>query len=222
MRRTPFSLGALLAPAVLAGCAGGLKYKVDDGALDAVPSGDRQTVFVAQNEVEVARSEQRNAAKLLEAFDLERDVARKEKTQAELAAEKASAEQEAAVRSRSENNANAARHNKEVADLGVKAAELKLDWLSGKLDWLKAVRTAAEAHQAAAEAKVELEKAKVAQEKGIKAGDDFAVSNYEGQWKDRNEDWESAKKAAASEENRAKEREKKWQDLVSQQSKMKG
>jgi hypothetical protein len=106
--------------------------------------------------------------------------------------------------------------------VGAKAADQKLEWLDQKGDWLKAVRKAADAHKAAAEAKVEWEKAKVAQQKNIKMDGDFSVSNYEGQWKDRNSDWESAKKNAASQESKTKDREKKWQDLVAQQNKMKG
>jgi hypothetical protein len=205
----------------LSGCGGGLKYKLDDGTLDTVPAGERGAVFTAQNDVEVARSEQRNAEKQLELFEHDRDIAKKEKEQAELEVEKAVAEQEAAVQSRDENRANAARHNKEVADVGVKVAELKLDWLSQKRDWLKAVKRAAEAHTVAAEAKVELEKAKLAEQKKIKPDGEFAVGNYESQWKKNNQNWEDAKSYASTQESKAKDREKKYQDLVSQQGKMK-
>src|SRR5258706_11895429 len=88
---------------VVAGCGGGMKYKVDDGALDSVSAGERQGVFNAQNEVEVARSEQRNADKQLELFQHDRDIAGKEKQQAQLEVEKAGAEVEASVQSRDEN-----------------------------------------------------------------------------------------------------------------------
>ena len=53
------------------------------------------------------------------------------------------AELEASVQSRDENRNNAARHNKEAAELGTKAADVKLEWLEQKEDWLKAVRKAA-------------------------------------------------------------------------------
>jgi hypothetical protein len=210
----------LVIPAGFGGCGGGLKYKLDDGTLDTVPAGERGAVFTAQNDVEVARSEQRTADKQLELFEHDRDIAKKEKEQAELEVEKANSESEAAVQARDENRANAAHHAKEVAEVGVKAADLKLEWLSQKRDWLKAVKRAAEAHTAAAEAKVEFEKAKLAEQKKIKADGDFAVTNYESQWKSRNQAWEDAKGYAATQENKAKDREKKYQDLVAQQSKM--
>ena len=205
----------------LAACGGGLKYKLDEGTLDTVPAGERQAVFTAQNDVEVARSEARNADKQLELFEHDRDIAKKEKEQAELEVEKAVAEGEAAVQARDENRSNAAHHSKEVAEMGVKAADLKLEWLSQKRDWLKALKRAAEAHRTAAEAKVELEKAKLADQKKIKPDGDFAVANYETQWKRSNQEWEDAKSYAASQENKAKDREKKYQDLVAQHGKMK-
>ena len=212
---------ALVAALAAAGCGGGLKYKLDEGTLDTVPAGERQSVFTAQNDVEVARSEQRNADKQLELFEHERDIAKKEKEQAQLEVEKAVAESEAAVQARDENRANAAAHARVVAEVGVKAADMKLDWLSQKRDWLKAVKRAAEAHERAAEAKVELEKAKLAEQKKIKPDGDFSVANYETQWKRSNQDWEDAKTYAASQETKTKDREKKYQDIVAQQGKMK-
>jgi hypothetical protein len=136
--------------------------------------------------------------------------------------EKANAAQESAIQQRNENLSAAAHHNRDAADLGVKVAEQKLEWLDDKKDWLKAARDAAEAHVAAAQAKVEFEKAKLAQQKGIKPDGDFSVGNYEDQWKDRDGDWQSAKKKASSAEKDAKSSEKKWQDLAAQHQKMKG
>ncbi len=204
------------------GCGGGLKYKVDDTALDAVPAGERQDVFAAQNEVEIARSEQRTAKSQMDQLDRDLDVAKNEKKQADLEVEKAATEQESANASHDENLANSSKHGKEVADLGVKVSTAKLDWLDQKGDWLKAASKAAEAHQEAAQAKVELEKAKLAKQKGIKPGSDFSVDNYQDQWKDKNDDWQSAKKKADSEEKDTKEREEKWKDISTQQAKMKG
>jgi hypothetical protein len=204
-----------------AGCGGGLKYRVDDSAMDAIPAGERQAVFAAQNELEIAKSEARTAATQLDAVDRDTGIAKTEKQQAELEIEKSTAEQEGANQSRDENRAAAAKHAKDAAELGVKAAEAKLSWLDEKKDWLKAAKAAADAHVGAAQAKVELEKAKVAQQKGIKPDSDFSVGNYQDQYNDQNDDWQSAKKKAASEEKDAKEAEKKWQDLTAQVQKMK-
>ena len=56
MKIRPNTRTLLVIAALVAGCGGGLKYKVDDGAMDNVPPGERQTVFQAQNELEVAKS----------------------------------------------------------------------------------------------------------------------------------------------------------------------
>jgi hypothetical protein len=203
-------------------CGGGLSYKVDDATLDAVPSSERQAVFDARRDVEIAQGEKRTAANLLDSLERDRDIADKEKQQAQLEIEKTNAELEAAVQAKDENRHGAASHGKEVAALGMKAAEAKLDWLSQKKDWLKSTRTAAEAHLAAAEARVEFEKAKVAKQKGLKPSDDFDPGKFESQWKDKSSDWESAKKDAESEEKSTKKMQEKWQDLVSQHSKSQG
>ena len=203
-------------------CGGGLSYKVDEAALDNVPSGDRQAVFDARRDVEIAQGDRRTADSQLDSLERDREIADKEKQQAQLEIEKTASDVEAAVQSHDENRHSAARHAKDVADLGMKAAEAKLDWLAEKKTWLKATRTAAEAHIAAAEAKVELEKAKVAKQKGIKPSDDFDVSKFESQWKDKSSDWESAKKDAESEQKSTKKMEDKWQDLVKQHDKSKG
>src|SRR6185436_20933966 len=150
----------------LAACgSSGLKYKVDDGAMDSVPSGERQAVFTAQNELEIAKSETRTAQSQLDALERDRDIAKTEREQAKLEVEKAAAEVEAAVAQRNENLAAKAKHNKDAADVGVKVAELKLEWIDEKETWLKATRTAGDKHAVAAQAKVELEKARVAQKK---------------------------------------------------------
>jgi uncharacterized protein (DUF3084 family) len=120
---------ALLALLGIAGCGGSLKYTVDDSALDALPSGDKSGVFAAQNEVEVARSEQRTAKTQMEELDRTRAVAKNEKDQAALEVEKAGTEQESANAAHDENRANASRHGKEIADMGVKVADSKLEWL---------------------------------------------------------------------------------------------
>jgi hypothetical protein len=211
----------LVAVAVAVGCGGGLKYKVDDAALDNVPGGERQAVFQAQSEVEMSRSEIRTAQSQLDALERDVDVAKAEKQQAELEVEKAATEEQSAIASRDENRHNAARHGKEVAALGVRVVEAKMDWLDQKASSIKAARTAAEAHQAASLAKVELEKAKVAKAKGIKPSDDFNPADYESQWKDKHDDWQSAKKDAESADKKTKEREEKWKKMVDDHAKMK-
>ena len=123
MNRTFYLAVFVLVGAAATGCSSGLKYKVDDAALDSVGSGEKQGVFNAKNDIEIARSEIRNADSKLEALDRDRDVAKNEKKQAELEIDKAATEEESAVAARDENRHNAAKHGKEVAAFGVKVAD---------------------------------------------------------------------------------------------------
>ena len=50
---------ALCVAASAVGCSSGMKYKVDDSALDNVSAGEKKDVFAAKNEIEVANSELR-------------------------------------------------------------------------------------------------------------------------------------------------------------------
>ena len=136
MRKSLWLVLCAWAAAAGAGCSSGLKYKVDDAALDNASPGEKQAIFNAKNEVEIARSEIRNADAKLEAVDRDRDVAKTEKKQAELEIEKAATEEESAVAARDENRHAAAKHGKDVAAFGVKVAEAKLEWLDQKEDAL--------------------------------------------------------------------------------------
>jgi len=222
--RRHLSLVVAVASGTLLGaaCSSGLSYKVDDSAMDNVPSGERTAVFDARRDVEIAQGEQRTALSQLDAVDRERDIADKERQQAQLEVEKANAEVEAAIQAKDGNRHEAAMHGRDVAELGIKVAEAKLDWIVQKKTWYKANRNAADAHLAAAEAKVELEKARVAKSRGIKTTDDIDVGKFESQWKSRNSDWQSAKRDTDSEQKSAQKLEATWKDLVSQHSKAQG
>ena len=171
---------------------------------------------------EIAQGERRTAETQLEGLVHDRDIADKEKQQAQLEVEKANSEFEASVQAHDQNRNAAASHGKDVADLGLKMADAKLDWIVQKKAWYKANRSAADAHVAAAEAKVELEKARVAKTKGIKTADEVDVGKFESQWKDRSSDWQSAKEDAESEQKSTQKLEEKWKDLVGQHSKSQG
>jgi hypothetical protein len=222
MSLLPTLAGAAWAIASLPACGGGLKYTVDDRALDPVPINERASVASAHQDEQNAAAEQRAAEALLAGLARDTDQARKEKEQAQLETEKAVAEQEGAKVAHDENQANAAAHNKDVADLGVKVAEAHLDWLDGKRDWCKQSRRTADAHLMAAQAKVELEKARVAQRKGIQPSPGFQLSDYEAQWRDQDAKWQSEKKDAAADEKHAKKREDAWKDLSAQLRKLRG
>src|ERR1043166_8876546 len=73
----------IVAGAVGIGCSSGMKYKVDDAALDNVSASEKKGVFDAKNEQEVANSELRTAQSRLDALERDRDVAKNEKKQAD-------------------------------------------------------------------------------------------------------------------------------------------
>ena len=101
--KTALWLALCVAGTAAAGCSSGMKYKVDDSALDNVSAGEKKDVFAAKNEIEVANSELRTAQSQLDALERDRDIAKNEKKQAELEVEKAATEEESAVASRDEN-----------------------------------------------------------------------------------------------------------------------
>ena len=129
MKKTFWLVLCLSVGAAASGCSSGLKYTVDDAALDNVSAGEKKGVFDAKTEIEVANSELRTAQSRLDALERDLDVAKNEKKQADLEVEKAATEEESAVASHDENRHNKAKQGKEVAGLQVKVAEAKLEWL---------------------------------------------------------------------------------------------
>ncbi len=204
------------------GCGGGLKYRIEDSAMDNVPAGDRQALSAARQDYEKSQGEKKLLEHQRDPLDHDHDLCEKERQQIQLDVDRAVAEQETAVKTRDETRSNAAERAKEIADVAMKTAEAKLDWLGQKSDWLKAALRAADARIDAAAAKVELEKARVAKQKGIKTREDQSVGSFETQWEDKTSDFQSARDAAAEEEKKAKDLEQKWQNLRTQHGKLKG
>jgi chromosome segregation ATPase len=223
MRKHTFRLVLLAAVAVAGfGCGGGLKYRIEDSAMDNVPAGDRQALSAARQDYEKAQGEKKLLERQRDPLDHDHDLAEKERQQLQLDIDRAIAEQETAVKTRDETRSNAAERAKEVADVAMKTAEAKLDWLGQKSDWLKVALRAADARIDAAAAKVELEKARVAKQKGIKTREDQSVGSFESQWEDKTTDFQSARDQAAEEDKKAKDLEQKWQNLRTQHDKLKG
>jgi hypothetical protein len=215
-------LPALVAACLGAACGGGLKYKVEDAAMDHVAPSERISLSIARRELEEAQAEKADWDKKLDAVHQESAAAEKERQQIQLELERAIADQELAVKTRDETRSNAADRAKEIADLGVKTADAKLDWLEQKRDWTKAARRAAEARAGAAAAKVEMEKARVAKQKKVKTREEVDVGKFEGQWENAASDFQSAREEAADEEKKTKDLEQRWQNLRIQHEKLKG
>jgi outer membrane protein TolC len=172
-----------LLPVVLVaavGCGGGgAKYHVRDESLAAASVQEKQGVLAAQQEKEVARTEQQKAEADLRNIENELSIAENDYKSAKLQLDTAKLNVKTAETSGDVNRKNQATHDLRVQELGVKAADTKVDWLSKKRKWIKAQRDAAEEHYAAADARLELEKAKLAQQKGIKPSEDFNLMNFE-------------------------------------------
>jgi hypothetical protein len=164
---------------MLAACSSGPKYKISDDTLAQVPLAEKQGVMASQNEQVQAKEELRKARADLNAVDHEEDIANNDYKTAKLSLDTAELNKKSAEQSGDVNRKNTASRDIHVAELGVKAADARRDWLSKKHKWLKRILDAAEDHMAAADAKYELEKAKVASSKGIKPSDDFNVMNFE-------------------------------------------
>jgi hypothetical protein len=177
MHRTALAITVV----ALMGCGGGAKYHVNDDSLATASTQEKQGIFVAQSERDVAKSEQQKAEADLRNADNEVGIAENDYKAAKLQLETAKLTQKSAEQASDVNRKNAANRDMRVAELGVKAADARVDWLNKKRKWIKAQREAAEEHYAAAEARVELEKAKLAATKGIKPSEDFNPSNFEAE-----------------------------------------
>jgi hypothetical protein len=162
------------------GCGGGgAKYHVDDKSLAEASVQEKQGVLAAEQEKQLAKTEQEKADADLRIVERDVDIAENDKKTAKLQLDSAKLTAKSAEAAGDMNRKNQAAHDIRVAELGVKAAEAKVDWLEKKRKWVKAQRDAAEDHWAAADSRYELEKAKLAQQKGIKPSDDFNVANFE-------------------------------------------
>jgi hypothetical protein len=169
----------ILVALLLAGCSSGPKYKIDDNTLAQVPLAEKQGIMASQNEQIQAKEELRKAKADLDQVDREEDIADNELKSAKLSLDTAEMNKKAAEQSGDMNRKSSADRDIHVAELGVKAAKAKAEWLSKKHKWMKQIYEAAQDHQSSADAKYELEKAKVASSKGIKPSSDFNVMNFE-------------------------------------------
>jgi hypothetical protein len=165
---------------VFAGCGvGGAKYHVKDDSLAAVSVQEKQGIFAAQSERDVAKAELQKANADLKQIENDEDIAANDYKTAKLGLNTTKLNQKSAEQAGDVNRKNAAARDSRIAQLGVKSADARVDWLRKKRKWIKAQRDAAAEHFAAADARCELEKAKLAQAKNIKPTEDFNINNFE-------------------------------------------
>ena len=187
------AVSLLLSFVGLLGCGSGPKYKVDDATLAQIPLAEKQGVMSAQSDQNQAREELRKASADYDQVDRDLDIASNEYKAAKLSLDTAKLNAKSAEQSGDLNRKNTAERDVHVAEMGVKAADAKVDWLSKKRKLHKREREAAEAHVAAADSKVELEKAKIAEQKGIKPTADFSVMNFETESLDKSKRYSEAR-----------------------------
>src|SRR3954471_13209209 len=128
---------------VVAGCGGGgAKYHVDDNSLATASVQEKQGILAAQQEKEVAKTEEQKAEADLKNIDNELSVAENDYKTAKLQLDTAKLQAKTAEQSGDFNRKNQAVHDVRVAELGVKSADTKVDWLNKKRKWFKAQRDA--------------------------------------------------------------------------------
>ena len=150
-------------------------------------------VINAQSEQNQAREELRTATAMVDQTDRDLDIAENELKTQKLALDTAKLNLKSAQQAGDVNRKNQAERDVNVAEMGVKAADAKCDWLSKKKKMHKRERDAAEAHVSAADSHVELEKAKLAESKGIKPTQDFSIMNFESESMDKSKKYSEAK-----------------------------
>lgn len=179
------------------GCGGGAaKYHVDDKALGDATVEERQGILAAQQAKEVARIEEQRTDSDLRNVERDLDIAENDKKTARLQRDNAKLMAKSAVTAGDLKRKDEAAHTMRVAELGVKAAEAKVDWLEKKRKWVKAQREAAEDHFAEADSRYELEKAKLVQKKGVQPTSSFNLFNFESDNLKKQQTYSSAKMEA--------------------------
>ena len=167
----------LLAAAVAAAAARSITSTTTRSPRSSVQ--EKQGILAAQQEKEVAKTEQQKAEADLKNIDNELSVAENDYKAAKLQLDTAKLNVKSGRAVGRRHPQGQSTHDVKIAELGVKASDAKVDWLNKKRKWIKAQRDAADDHFAAADSRLELEKAKLAQQKGIKPSDDFNVMNFE-------------------------------------------
>ena len=204
MKGLPFVL-------LLAGCSSSPKYTVEDSSIAAVSMQEKQGVLAAQNDVNTAKAELESAKAQLRNCETELDVAENEYKSSKLQMDTAKLNQKSAELSGDMNKKNAANRDMHVAELGVKASDAKVEFLSKKKKWFKETEEAAELHVEAAQARYELEKAKLAQAKGIKPDEKFDVMNFETENMNKQQKWNEQRMEADKLKADVDARERQWQ-----------
>jgi hypothetical protein len=211
-----------LAVLLAAACSSGPKYTIDDSVLAQIPLAEKQMIMAAQQEQNYAKEEMRKAEADYKQADRELDIADNEYKSSKLQVDSAELQKKSADASGDMNKKAQADRDLHVANLGKKAADAKVDFLSKKRKWMKANMNAAEIHVQSADAKYELEKARLAASKGIKPKDDFNVMAFETESLEKNKKYSEEKLDADKMKADVDDLERKWQAVNNEYNSARG
>jgi hypothetical protein len=184
----------LIALVFAVGCGGGgAKYHVDDASLASLSMQEKQGIFAAQNEKNQAQAEMQQFQANYKNADHDVDVADNDYKSAKLQLDSAKLNLKSAEQASDVNRKQSAQREVQVAELGVKAADAKVDWLKKKRKWYDLSADAAEKHVAACDSRAELEKAKLAQQKGIRPDEKFDPMLFEQDYQEKSRKYNDAK-----------------------------
>ncbi len=221
MRTTTKTLLAASAVAwALAACGGSssnapepLDYEFDDRHIARVSTADKRAVLDAQSDYAAAVMERANAETQLEDVETTLRVAKNEREQAALQASSAQSEMEAADRSSDQNRIEQATINLDAAELALRAAEARVEYVERHQEALEAYYIFRAESAYAQQARYEYAKARVAEAHGIRPeGFDYAA--YEEQARTRARLAKEAESAARSARRQAEDMRDNWENLV--------
>jgi hypothetical protein len=202
--------------ALLASCGGGapstggkLRHTLDETHIASVPVEEKTQILEAKNALERARMEQDTHEAQLKDVKTKVDIAKNEEKQAKLALDSAKKEKSEADKSADRTRINNADRQLRTAELGEKAAHLKVEFLRAKKSWLEKAVFTGKVAVYAKEARWELEKAKVASSRNIRPSG-FNLADFDKQNRERADKYAGSKKDADGKKNEAEKKRQEW------------
>ncbi|HUS65976.1 MAG TPA: hypothetical protein VMZ28_15595 [Kofleriaceae bacterium] len=206
---------AALAAAV--GCGGAaepgpqpLRHHLEDKHVAQVDMAEKQEMLAAQSAYNKAKAEKMKAEADFEDVKTKLELAKNEKKQAAISKDSASTKKESANDSGDNTRINAAMRDDRVAELGMRAAEQRVDTLEAKKSWLEKLIRYTDENTYAAEAKYELAKAKLARNHNI-SPPGFAMQAFADQYDERSKRAQKAKLISDQKRQKWQEEEKDYQ-----------
>lgn len=187
-----------------------LRHHLEEEHVAKIDMAEKQEMLKAQSDYNKAKAEKMKAEADHADVVTKLELARNEKKQAEISKDSASTKKEAANDSKDNTRINAAMRDDRVAELGLRAADQRVDTLEAKKSWLEKLIRYADENTYATEAKYELAKAKLARNHNI-APPGFALQAYVDQYEERSKRAQKAKLIADKQREKWQSEEKDYQ-----------